>query len=647
MSYSEIKKGHLWTALLAAIGTGAYAFPLIIPWHVLLLFASVFTGFVFHRSGLKRIAWATLCFIVVIAVLKGYLPSPLATAVVSASALSVSGAPILGIAVLLMHFSVTMTAQEIVGSALHLANLEAAGPALVASGVLLLVRLRYFGYALAAAALAVLAAWISAYVVLRPEVAMAISAIPACGLAALVTRQEYPTSRIGVAVLLSAILTVFMGSWIWTGPRTWDQAYVLVPDAPNAFEASFFENYVEALRFAGIEAEQTHRPEEIPSNALLILPWTTQPFIAEGDEALSERIGQLARERKWTVVVVGEHTDLGGSSERIDVMVSQPFLRRDITVPPGNLDSSGPLHSTDFRAWPHASILNRGASVGVNSILDKVLLAGDGWWAEPDIGEWLWAGDYVWSPDDRSGRLALAVASDIGGARWIVVGDNSPFINSQIFADPRPVIRIMEMASLWPALLSDVLLLLFVSGVSLGFISKSWSSYSTQSLIFLTCSFTIVSSALVNARTDWPYVYVGETGFDERNFNLSLADNPRLLQDRRFIRLKFPVTGKIPLYNGETVTFMLVEGSAEIGDVTIHSCRRMGSLATSEGPYLMDAQACQVDGPANVLIGTPDAAAAFSYSHENGRAFVFFDTAFLARKAPETNADWLVRQMDQ
>jgi hypothetical protein len=54
-------------------------------------------------------------------------------------------------------------------------------------------------------------------------------------------------------------------------------------------------------------------------------------------------------------------------------------------------------------------------------VIDKVLLAGDGWWAEPSIGEWLWVGDYVWSPGDRGGRLSLAVSADIDGARWVML----------------------------------------------------------------------------------------------------------------------------------------------------------------------------------------------------------------------------------
>ena len=89
-------------------------------------------------------------------------------------------------------------------------------------------------------------------------------------------------------------------------------------------------------------------------------------------------------------------------------------------------------------------------------IFDRILLAGDGWWAEPDIGEWLWVGDYIWRKGERAGRVTLAAAIEIGGARWVILGDNSPLLNSQLYADPRAAVRIVEMATLWPSFAKDI-----------------------------------------------------------------------------------------------------------------------------------------------------------------------------------------------
>ena len=62
-------------------------------------------------------------------------------------------------------------------------------------------------------------------------------------------------------------------------------------------------------------------------------------------DPIARRIGQLARERRWTVVVAGEHTDLGGVAARIEAMTGRTILRQDLTVPPGQRDCT-PDHST-------------------------------------------------------------------------------------------------------------------------------------------------------------------------------------------------------------------------------------------------------------------------------------------------------------
>jgi hypothetical protein len=157
----------------------------------------------------------------------------------------------------------------------------------------------------------------------------------------------------------------------------------------------------------------------------------------------------------------------------------------------------------------------------------------------------------------------------------------------------------------------------------------------------------VASAASSSASIRWQDTYIGESGFDERNFNVALADNPALVDGRRLIRMKMPVSGSVVLPAGDSVVFMLVDGTAEVGGVKLSGCRRMGSLLTDEGPYLMDAQTCRVDGSARVLIGTPEGAAAFAVPTTNGEALVVLDVAFLARKAPETNVGWLLKEIKQ
>jgi hypothetical protein len=155
----------------------------------------------------------------------------------------------------------------------------------------------------------------------------------------------------------------------------------------------------------------------------------------------------------------------------------------------------------------------------------------------------------------------------------------------------------------------------------------------------------IASSVSSGESIGWRDAYIGESGFDERNFNVALTENPALVNVRRLIRMKRPVSGSVALPEGNLLVFMLVEGRADIGEVKLSRCRRMGSLLTAEGPYLMDAQACQVDGSARVLIGTPGGAAAFAVPNAKGETLVVLDAAFLARKAPDTNAKWLLKEI--
>ncbi len=638
-----------WAAAVALVaGIGAYTFPLVVPWHILFLLVAAVAGVPLAQSMARRAVWAALCVVILVAVLLGHLSSVFSAAIISACALAMWSAATLGVAVLALNMSVAMTMQEGIGEAMHHYGLEAAGPAIVAIAALVLARPRLAGHATFAAGLSVLAAWITNRMMLMPQASMALAALPACGFAVLVVRRDFPNEWGWQSLPLAAVMLIGLTSWTLTPPRSLNETYVLLPVAPNAVEGKFYRNYVQALNFAGITAKQIAQPEDVPHGALLLLPWLTSPFERQEDDSLTKRISTLARDRQWTVVVAGEHTDLGGVAARIRAITGASLLRNDLTVPPGNTDNSGPLHALDLRAWPHNAILNRGASVRLGSFADRVLLAGDGWWAEPNIGEWLWVGDYVWQPGDRAGRLALAVSTDFKGARWVVVGDNSLLINSQLIADPRPTIRLLEMSSLWPGFIRDVVLVVMASIICLPFRNAKWRLWSPL-LPLLGLGAIAIQAASTSEKESaaWQDAYVGELGSDERNFNTTLAEHPELTSGRRLIRTKHPISGSVALPIGQSLIFTLVDGEAKLDGVTLSECHRIGSLPTSEGPYLMDAQACRVDGPVRVLLGTSDSAASFVVTYENTKAIVVLDSAFLSQRAPEGNAKWLLKQIQE
>ena len=135
--------------------------------------------------------------------------------------------------------------------------------------------------------------------------------------------------------------------------------------------------------------------------------------------------------------------------------------------------------------------------------------------------------------------------------------------------------------------------------------------------------------------------------FDERNFNLVLAQHPALIDGRRLIRMRSPVSGSMHLPEGNSTIFMLIDGEAEVGGLKLNGCHRIGSLKTTEGPYLMDAQACRIEGSARILIGTPQGAAAFIVPNAKGKSLVLLDVGFLSQKAPDTNAAWLLREINR
>jgi hypothetical protein len=650
MSFSATEgRGRMAVAaVLAAAGTGAYVFPLIVPWHPLIFVISAAAGIFLLPIGTTRWIWCAVCLATLSGVLAGVLPSPFAAAIVSASALSVSAGPALTLAILTMHTSLASTVQEIVADAIHSARVETAGPALIAIAVLFFTRLRLGWYAIGAAFLSVCAAWIANSTMRSPQITMTIAALPACGLAALVVTRKPPIRRILPLLPLAVALFLGLVSWGWTVPRTWNDIYVFLPQVPSAPEAKFFENYLEALVFAGIKARRAERPEDAPPDSLMLLPWATSPFTTDAGDPTAMRIGQLARERRWTVIVAGEHTNLGGVAARLEVMTGRKMLRRDLTVPPGNTDDSGPLHAADLRAWLHEAILNRGASVRLSSPADKVLLAGDAWWAEPDIGEWLWVGDYMWRSGDRTGRLTLAVAADIEGARWVIIGDNSPFLNSQLVADPRPAIRLVEMASLWPAFLKDIFIGALACLLCVHLVSPKLDLWRPLIAVGSATVLAVAAGPLwTRESTRWRDAFVGESAVDERNFNLMLARYPALVDGRRLIRMKSPVSGSVSLPEGNSVIFMLVDGEAEIGGLKLKGCRRIGSLPSTEGPYLMDAQACPISGPTRVLIGTSEGAAAFLVPNSTGESIVLLDVGFLSQKAPNSNALWLLNEVNR
>jgi hypothetical protein len=638
MSYLASKYQAILVPLAAAIGIGAYALPLISPWSILPALVAMLLAYCQFTSSWHRATWAVASMVATICILLGVASPTVTAAVIIAGILAIAGAYVLSSCILLLHLSSVATLQAILWASFSDFGVEAAVPAVVCVLLLSLTHARNLPLLLTSAVASVLIAIVARYLRVLPEIELAFCAVPACAAAGFLAYANQVNGYAGSRWMVAGAVAVSLSIWATNPPRQIQNVYVLLPPASAEFESKLFENYVEALRYAGIHARRASSLEEIAPGALLILPWLTAA-LSRGLDDYEQRLAELARRRGWTILAGGEHTDLGGVATRLERMAGRQLLNSDLSVPRGNTDDSGPLHVSDIRSWPLESILNRGASVHVASLLDRVLLAGDGWWVERNLNEWLWVGDYIWNRGDRGGRVPLALAFDNGGARWIVVGDNTSLISAQIIADPRALLRLLDLATLWPAFLADI----FIVGAVAGF----WFAGRRRSLSFL-CIATLTMDGLslaynrVTAREAQPWrdTYVGENAFDETNFSDAIAANPDLIAKHRFIRENGEISGSMQLPPEPAVIFLRVGGMLRVDNVTISNCRRVGSLATSEGPYLMDAQACQVDGPARILVGSHKAAAIFSISHDD-KTLIVLDKGFLAKNAPPTNATWI------
>lgn len=638
------------TALLAAVAVGAWALPLVAPWSALLPVVGGAAAIVWAIPGRPRQYWIAAAVVTCVLALIGIAPSAVAASGISAAALALRGRPAATVALvgLALQTTAAVTMESSLGEALAAWGVEAAGPPLLAAAALAVVGMGLAWAPAVTAAISLLVASICEAGGIAPEGAMALSALPVIAAAAwMAARADIQRLSIGIG---GALMVVALASWLATPPRSGSGVWVLLPDAPRSYEAQYFANYGKVLQFAGLDASVAHSPEEIADGATVLLPWLSAPLLGSEENDGAARIGELARARGWTVIALGEHTGYGEVDRRAATMARRPLYRRDLTVPPRNGDTSGPLRAADASAWPQRAILNRGATVVAPALSGRVLLAGDGWWAEPDFGEWLWTGDYVWRPEDRGGRIALVASFDDENARWIAVGDNSPFINRQLTADPRPALRLVAMSTLVPAFELDAAL--GIIAAVLIFVVCVPRIVSTSNLLSAGAAVALAISAFAAARIgpatgpEWTAAYVGQTGFDERNFNIALAEQPDLaLSGWTLKREPRPVSRSFERTAADEILFALVEDEAVFGEAHLSACWRLGSLTTEPGVRLMDAQVCHVDGNAEILLGSRDAAAAIAVEDGSVRRILILDAAFLSAGAPAGNRAWLLRQI--
>ena len=615
--------------ILFLFGLSAFLLPESATLSILLVFATAATAIPKAKYPVIIIS-----ILVGLAALFLIIPAPLATAIIAAVALFFKGRKVEGVGVLLLQTSLVSSLEAILSDTLFKFHIEAAGPAILAGLILIFIQPKSITKKFLILFVIPLVSYSLIPLVSNPSWLMIFSALPVLFIA---YQSELKESLKSSVTILGIVVMAVAISWIYSLPREFNKAYVLLPNATESPEFKYYENYAAASKFTGLDLIEVKNTQDIPANSLLVLPWLTESI--DGDHYA--KLKSMANKRKWTVILVGEHTNMGGVLERVNALTGSDSLRDDLTSPPESRDNSGPLRTSSLITWPQTALLNRGASVAIHSPFDKVLLSGDGWWSEKNIGEWLWVGDYVWQSNDRNGRLGLIANIVDKGAHWIVVGDSSPFLNKAMLADPRPLKSIIKMASLWPTFFRDLLLVLLI--IIGGFYKRQ---NDLRYLIFLVLLPIIAIAIAPKSKSSWDYFWIGETAFTESNFNNQLSKSKLLLETQwKLIRSADKLNESMLPKNNNAAIFGLVNEGAKIDGITFTNCHRIGNIQTTEGPSLMNAQVCRITGEAEAIIGNNEEAAAIKFTRNGIKRILILDQNFLSQSSKNENVDWLLSNL--
>lgn len=619
--------------ILAALGIAAFVMP---KEGVLTFFLCVVTFLIsfFLASQLKRkkfYVYSVILILLFVALLSSGLTPSLFSALVAAMGLAVVF-PGFALVIVLLQTSLATTVELLFANWLYPYGLEIGATALLASLVMLAMSSRVSLVNITLPFLVLIATFFSTHWYDAPVLVMYASSLPVMLVASLLNpanKQNHIVSKYGKVFSFIFILVLCV-VWILRPPTISNEQYFYLNEDTSQPEVTHFQNYKEALDYTDLNFQFAETLDSIPIGSQVILPWLSGLTPSE-----LEKLKELAETLSWTVLLIGEHTNHSAIADRIEFLVGKRALRDDLVTPARNQDINGMLRVADIKAWPTRTIFNRGASVEISSLLDRALLLGDGWWAEPNLDEWLWVGDYQWQAGDRAGRLPLMGSFYNNGATWVVIGDSSPFLNQQLLADPLAIKRFSALATLLPTLIRDATLV--ICAIILFFASTKILSV----LIIFIIIFGVISSF------NYPITQrFWLSGFDERNINSALLEEPNLLtKGWKYRLLNDPLSGLNYQLEPKVVYFGVVDGSVHLGNISLDNCRRLGNLQTGEGPKLMDAQVCRVQGDAKVLIGDHQSAAAIEVPTTGSSAILVLDKKFIGRNAPIENASWLLNEV--
>lgn len=533
--------------------------------------------------------------------------------------------------ILILHMSFTQTLETLISQYLLKYNLEPLGPSLIAFILIFMFNYKKVAPAFCIFLLIVLASKLIQYY--SPITGMVIISLPILLYAILINILRDRKENLYKEFL---IMGLFLSIWFLHPPKNVEKIYVLFPNINNTYESKYFENYSKALKFANINVIETKSFKNIPSDSTILIPWVSDKI------ENYKKINQFSKEMNWTLILGGEHTNYNNIKFLINEITGYDLLSDDLTTPVDNSDYSGRLKSNSLYHIPLKSIINRGASVQIPSFKSVVLLTADGWWAEPNINEWLWVGDYSWEYGDRRGRLPMAVHASNNNANYIVIGDNSLFVNSHLISNNDVIKCFINLSTLWPIFITDIIISFFILFLLL---SKVMINKNFQiNIVFILSLYLICYILYPNEKSkEWKNYYIGEDSFDVKNFNKKFAKNPELWDSGYSVkRFKNSKDGVIHLESEKSVLFLEIDNELNIGDVRLSNCKRLGNLDLDD-VFIVDGQVCKVEGKNyKILLGNKEAAVIISVKEEDKQSIILLDKGFLSEKAPDKNVRWLI-----
>lgn len=633
MYYLANKK--ISTSILLLIGLCNYLFPSISYINFLLILVTITLGIYILENKFYKLIWIISSLFGLFLILSNILTISIYL-VILVSLLLIKIHNRLDssiILILILQLTFTQTLETLLSQSLLIFHLETLGPSLIVSILIFIFNYKKILPIFFTLILMIIFSKLSQYC--NPISSMIVISLPTLFYALWINLYKNTEKNLYKEFI---ILTMFMSIWFFHPPKSTEKIYVLFPNTQNVYESKYFENYSKVLKFANIDAIETKDFSNIPNNSTILIPWVSDKI------ENYEKLNKFAKERKLTLILGGEHTNYNNIKTIINQITGYDLLSDDLTTPIDNSDYSGILRSNSIYPMPNKSIINRGASVHIPSFDSVVLFSGDGWWAEPNINEWLWVGDYSWEYGDRRGRLPLAININESGANFIVVGDNSFFVNFHLISNNDVIKCFINFATLWPVFINDFLITIFILLV---LTTKKYLKRNFEINIAFLFVLYIVNYVIypIEKSKEWGNYYIGEDSYDVKNFNKKFAKYPELWDSEYSLkRFKNSKDGIIDLKPGKNILFLIIDNEIKIGNVRLFDCKRLGSLDL-EDIYIVDGQVCKIEGNNyKILLGNDQEATIIQIFDKEKETIVLLDKSFLSENSPDKNVKWLINK---